>query len=115
MVDLVLRPSGDKDKSKEYALQLRYADCGSTDYHTIALVSYDTASEIIRAGKAVWLFSNPASDEPAVDSPCLNLPEIVARYCGGRAMRKRELDEYVIKNFPKLAAKYGVTWSGASR
>ena len=61
MVDLVLRPSGLPEKeNKPWALQLRYHEClGPTEYETLCTVNDHNAKEIIRAGKARWLFGEP--------------------------------------------------------
>jgi hypothetical protein len=58
MASLILRPSGIKERP--WSLQLRYHESlGETEYHTLARVSEHTAREIIKAGKAYWLFGEP--------------------------------------------------------
>lgn len=61
MVDLVLRPSGLEDPQRKWSLQLRWHESvGETEYHTLARINDDLADEVIRAGKADYLFSDRA-------------------------------------------------------
>lgn len=64
MVDLVLRPThGDEkapDTKDKWSLQLRWHESlGPTEYRTLCRVDDRAAREIIRAGKADWLFGDP--------------------------------------------------------
>lgn len=60
MPDLILRPST-RNPAKPWALQLRYHESyGETECATIAYVSEDMGREIVKAGKAYWLFGEPA-------------------------------------------------------
>lgn len=78
MPDLILRPSGLHEKfNKPWSLQIRYHDgLGETAYVTLARVSDDIAKDIIRAGKADWLFGEPDWDN---------------RYAARRAEQARQL------------------------
>lgn len=44
-------------KNRPWRLVLRSHDLSGTDYETIALLSDQTAQEVIKAGAAYWLFT----------------------------------------------------------
>jgi hypothetical protein len=68
MADLILRPTGlPENVNKPWALQLRYHESvGETEYKTLCRVDDETAQEIMKAGKAEWLFGEPDWSERAV-------------------------------------------------
>lgn len=57
MISLILRPSG--EDRWPWLLQLRHSDPVETNYHTLARVSRETASAIVGAGAAHWMFKDP--------------------------------------------------------